>query len=63
MRSHGIMTNKVFATEKTRQKCVNVDAGSLAASSPLLTTKAQNGGPTIFVDGGGKEVQFKGIGW
>lgn len=37
--------------------------GSLAASSPLLTTKAQNGGPTIFVDGGGKEVQFKGIGW
>ena len=37
-------------------------AGSLAAS-PLLTTKAQSSGPTIFVDGSGTEVQFKGIGW
>lgn len=36
---------------------------TLAATSPLLTTKAQTNGPTIIVDGQGKEVMFKGIGW
>jgi len=38
-------------------------SGSLAADSPLLTTKAQDNGPTIFVDGNGNEVVFHGIGW
>jgi len=37
-------------------------AGSFAAN-PLLTTKAQDNGPTIFVDGSGDEVIFHGIGW
>lgn len=40
-------------------------SGSLAADgdAPLLTTKAQDDGPTIFVDGDGEEVVFHGIGW
>lgn len=42
-------------------KCL---AGAMAASSsPLLTTKTQSGGPTIFVNGNGDEVIFHGIGW
>lgn len=38
--------------------------GAVAADTKaILTTKSQNGKPTIFVDGAGDEVIFKGIGW
>lgn len=37
--------------------------GTANAATPLLTTKTQSEGGTIFVDGNGEEVIFKGIGW
>lgn len=51
MTSTAALASHTLSTIETRNK------------NAVLSTKAQPGGPTIIVDGDGKEVNFKGIGW